>query len=157
MQDRILSRCIPEPNSGCWLWLGTVNVSNGYGYVSMGKRNSIRLAHRASYEAFKGPIANGLHIDHLCRTKICVNPDHLEAVTQQVNNQRQSHPGKYVGVTHCVNGHPFDETNTYKRPTGGRACETCRRAVNAAWNAANRERRNQTARASRARMKAARP
>jgi hypothetical protein len=154
MRDAILSRSIPEPTSGCWLWLGIANAKNGYGYAPLGRRGCTRLSHRLSYEVFVGPIPPGLHIDHRCSTKLCVNPDHLEAVTQQVNNQRQRHSNQFRSVTACVNGHPFDADNTYLRPTGGRACKTCIAQRSAAWSANNRSRRAAHTRAYRARRKA---
>ena len=76
---------IPEPNSGCILWLGKLS-SNGYGHYFAQRRSCI--AHRFAYEAAVGAIAPGLQIDHLCRTRCCVNPLHLEAVTPQVNTLR---------------------------------------------------------------------
>lgn len=66
----------------CWLWTA-VTLPNGYGLVTINKRKI--YVHRWSYEATKGPIPDGLVIDHLCRVRNCVNPDHLEAVTNQVN------------------------------------------------------------------------
>jgi hypothetical protein len=80
------ARCIPEPNSGCWLWLLAID-SSGYGRGEfVGKKDR---AHRLSYQAFKGAIPDGLTIDHLCRNKCCVNPDHLDAVTLTENIRRR--------------------------------------------------------------------
>lgn len=79
---------IPEPNSGCWLWFGAT-TERGYGVVVANGR-SIR-AHRISYETAKGQIPEGLVLDHLCRVHCCVNPDHLEAVTQLENVRRGLH------------------------------------------------------------------
>ncbi len=138
MRAAILARAIPEPNSGCWLWIGSMNPVTGYGYASTGHRGSSRLAHRVAYEAFVGPIPDGLHIDHRCRMRLCVNPDHLEAVTQQVNNQRQRHSNGFANATSCVNGHAFDAINTYHRPTGGRSCKTCMAERSARWYRASR-------------------
>lgn len=70
-----------EPNSGCWLWSG---ADNGVGY---GKFRG-RYAHRISWEMHKGPIPDGMHIDHLCRVRCCVNPEHLEPVTNRENARR---------------------------------------------------------------------
>ncbi len=103
--DRILARSIPEPNTGCWLW-------EGYGKYGLIRVNGKHvLAHRAAYEAFIGPIPDGMHIDHLCRTPSCVNPAHLEPVTQRENVQRGTY-GRDLR-THCTRGHELTDENTY--------------------------------------------
>lgn len=76
--DDFESKCIPEPNSGCWFWLGCLSL--GYGVYRD------RPAHRVSYELYNGPIPVGMVIDHKCETKCCVNPHHLQAVTSQENS-----------------------------------------------------------------------
>lgn len=72
---------IPEPNSGCWLWLGDLD-RKGYGELNLGTgisgKRKRRGAHIVGYELERGPVPEGLELDHLCRTPICVNPDHLE-------------------------------------------------------------------------------
>jgi len=73
---------MPEPNSGCWLWLGSIS-KKGYGKGPNG-----RHAHRTIFEHYKGPIPNKLELDHKCRVRSCVNPDHLEPVTTKVNVHR---------------------------------------------------------------------
>ena len=76
----------PHMSDGCWLWMASKRNSKGYGqFWADGK---IVPAHRWAYEQFKGPIPDGLQIDHLCRTPACVNPAHLEAVTAKENNNR---------------------------------------------------------------------
>lgn len=142
LPETFWSRCIPEPNSGCWLWTGMVHGSGGYGSMSLGYRKRCR-AHRFSYEALVGPIPTGLVIDHLCRNVICVNPMHLEAVTIRVNTLRGIGPfAVKAAKTHCVRGHEFNETNTLVRPKG-RECIACSRIRAGISNAARSERNKQ--------------
>lgn len=100
----------------CWLWTGHC-WQNGYGAIANQKRD--HLAHRVGYELLVGPIPEGLQLDHLCRNRRCVNPAHLEPVTNQENRRRYT-----VLITHCPKGHPYDETNTYVR-LGKRNCRIC--------------------------------
>lgn len=98
------------------------------GYVRIGLSNPRRWTtqHRYAYEEAYGPLPEGLHVDHLCRNKACMEPTHLEAVTPGENNAR----AKAV-ITHCPHGHEYTEENTYRRPgSGHRDCKTCRRARN---------------------------
>lgn len=119
---------MPEPNSGCWLWLGGVTRA-GYGQISV-RHN--RAAHRVSYETFIGPIPAGLVIDHKCRTRSCINPLHLEPVTPTENTRR----GWPVTKTHCKRGHALTEDNLYSHLHGWRQCATCKRAHVARYKAA---------------------
>lgn len=83
--ERFATKYLVEPNSGCWLWTAYC-MPSGYGQLKAGK--GMKYAHRLSYEHFKGTIPEDLEIDHLCRTRCCVNPDHLEAVPHAVNMSR---------------------------------------------------------------------
>ena len=111
----------------CWPWLGYIQP-NGYARFRLNGR--MVAAHRVAYELLLGPIPEGLHIDHLCRVRHCENPYHMEPVTQGVNTLRGY--GLFAinaRKTHCVRGHPFDETNTFISQ-GGRQCRQCSRMRN---------------------------
>ena len=124
--ERFDDRWMPEPMSGCWLWIRGTD-KNGYGgFVS--QVTSSRQAHRVAYERWVGPVPPGLDLDHLCRTPSCVNPEHLEAVTHRVNCLRGRSPAaRAARTTHCPQGHPYDEANTGRYPNGHRRCRTCHR------------------------------
>ena len=125
--ERFLGRIQPDAG-GCWLWAGGLN-GYGYGQFSMG-RGVNALAHRLSYALFAAPLKPGLTIDHLCRNRGCVNPDHLEQVTGVVNTLRGfGAPAQNARRDACVNGHLFTEENVYRRRdrNGGRECRECRR------------------------------
>ncbi len=92
-----------DKSDSCWNWTGLISIY-GYGVFYDGKRTI--HAHRFSYELHKRKIPKGLVVDHLCRNRKCVNPDHLEAVTQRVNILRgESHQAKNARKTHCIRGH----------------------------------------------------
>lgn len=118
---------------GCWIWYGQKNES-GYGVYRR------KGAHRAVYEEFIGTIPLGLELDHLCKQKNCVNPNHLEPVTRAENMSRVdfSNHGKHLAEaqrrkTHCPQGHPYIPENIYYEKTpyrGGiaRRCKICQNA-----------------------------
>jgi hypothetical protein len=120
--DRFYSFISPEPNTGCWIWMGSCG-NGGYGGFYINRRRLI--AHRIGYELLVGRIPKGLEIDHRCRVRCCVNPDHLEPVTRKENIRRGL---RGILTTHCPRGHEYNESNTYwkKTPTGrGRHCKAC--------------------------------
>lgn len=113
----------PEPMSGCYLWMGADNQV-GYGQMTINGRRV--LAHRLSYEMYKGPIPDGLELDHKCRVRCCVNPDHLEPVTRRENVMRGQSPTRFnAEKTHCKRGHEFTIENTKIEPPNHRSCRTC--------------------------------
>lgn len=108
----------------CWVW-NRGRDRDGYGRLwANGK--AAQLAHRVSFEVFKGEIPYGLELDHTCQNRACVNPDHLEPVTHAINMKRQS---PRTAKTHCKNGHERNARNTREtvRPNGRvhRACRIC--------------------------------
>lgn len=119
---------------GCWEWTAHRNAGHGYGLISSGSRPAVPLlAHRVAWELTNGLIPDGMVIDHLCRNRGCVRPDHLEAVTTGLNNVRALQ-GPGADGSKCVNGHEFNEANTRIRTNGARACRACDRArVNASY------------------------
>ena len=122
--ERFAAKLLPR-ESGCIEWVGG-KTAGGYG--TFAKRTTRgteqkELAHRWAYEQAVGPIPEGLDIDHLCRNRACVNPEHLEPVTRAENIRRAAEV-----KTACPAGHPYSEENTYVRPgTTHRKCRTCAR------------------------------
>lgn len=112
---RFLKKVNPNYETGCWEWTGAKN-NHGYGQQCIDKKNY--LAHRLSYTYYVGSIGDGLTVDHLCCNPGCVNPKHLEAVTQSVNMLRS-----FGARTHCLYGHRWTEENIGAR---GR-CKACAR------------------------------
>lgn len=121
-----------EPMSGCWLWDGSTD-SKGYGQFRDPISNKNLRAHRVSYEINKGVIPIGLELDHLCRNRCCVNPDHLEPVTHRINNLRgNSVSANNSKKTNCPNGHAYDLANTRINVDGSRKCKHCDRIMHEA-------------------------
>lgn len=128
----IQENSIPEPNTGCWLWTGS-SYGQGYGAYSSGGR-TVR-AHRLAYEAFVGKIPEGLTIDHLCRVRCCVNPQHLEPVTMGVNVLRgESFSARQKRQTHCFRGHSLSGENLRVDRGSLRICVACKRISRLVWN-----------------------
>lgn len=97
--DRLYDKCIPEPNSGCWLWLGAIlkdrDGRDSYGVIGAGHQDQgIMLAHRASWICHWGPIPHGLVVRHKCDNKLCVNPEHLQLGTYADNNNDMKIKGR---------------------------------------------------------------
>ena len=117
LEERFLDKVKAEPNSGCWIWMGS-RLRTGYGLLGAGGKYGKTLrAHRVAYVIYRGSIPAGLELDHLCRVRACVNPWHLELVTRKENLNRGMHP---LHVAHrigtCLRGHELN---------GRRRCLIC--------------------------------
>ena len=123
LEERFWSKVNRGGLNECWEW------SAGVGWNQYGRfwcNGKTLKAHRVSYEMLVGPIPKGLTIDHLCSNPRCVNPAHMEPVTMRENVMRGDTPAaRNASKTSCVNGHPFDETNTYITSLGNRFCRAC--------------------------------
>ena len=140
-------RCVPlverifcrvEIAGECWVWTGPQTTS-GYGKLNLDWKT--RVTHRVVYEMLVGAVPIGLQLDHLCRNRLCVRPSHLEPVTGRENVIRgisgEILRRRHHAITHCPQGHAYDEKNTYRWKTS-RVCITCRNARVKAFKAARR-------------------
>lgn len=139
-------------HSACWYWDGGYTPA-GYGQLRLPSRKH-KLAHRLAYELLVGPIPEGLQLDHLCRIRGCVNPEHLRVVTSRENLLA---PGARTlaalnsAKTSCPRGHAYNDENTYVDVTGRRHCKSCNRDVN---RENQRRKRNSAREAARSRAAA---
>lgn len=135
LEERLWNKIEPEPNSGCWIFIGARLRGNSYGILARGgghTRGNI-TAHRAAYEIYRGEIPEGLEPDHRCRLRPCANPWHLELVTRRINFLRGHHPNALTSASNiCRRGHPLTAANT-KFHGNRRQCREC-------YNAAMRKR-----------------
>ncbi len=132
---------------GCWIWhaskSGLPDWEVRYGLFYDGRR--LVMAHKWSYETFVGPVPEGLVLDHTCRRSLCVNPEHLEPVTQKANLHRSpTFQALNAAKECCPAGHPYDEKNTRLKKSKGitrRVCRACEAEYDAARRAARRKER----------------
>ncbi|KII26713.1 hypothetical protein M707_26225 [Arthrobacter sp. AK-YN10] len=140
--------------NGCWEWQKSLSVRGGYAQMMLSiepKKPQLFSGHRASWLAFKGDIAEGLHLDHLCRNHKCVNPDHLEPVTLVENSVRGGVAREGMNVLtplkECRHGHPMTGDNLYAFTStqhGPRViCNSCRKASAKRANEKIKHRRRQ--------------
>lgn len=121
--------CVDSPTDTCWHWLA-YKSKEGYGYVNIGRSSfkHVFTAHRAAWILTYGTIDSALTLDHLCRNPSCVNPAHMEQVSNRVNILRgNGASAQNARKTHCPQGHAYSESNTTLRQNGDRRCLTCQR------------------------------
>jgi hypothetical protein len=131
LHERLFTKIQITPT--CWLWIGNTH-RNGYGSIKISQK--MKLAHRVMYELFVSPIPLGLELDHLCRTRNCVNPEHLESVSRTENMLRGQKARTLPSF--CSRGHEYTPENTSValNPRRHRVCRTCKNArERAAWRA----------------------
>ena len=125
LPEKVAAKIMPVED-GCWLWTASLRL-NGYGQMQWDGKN--HGAHRLVYELLVGPIPPGLEVDHLCRVRSCVNPDHMEPVTHQENSARGLRGRLSTPKTHCPRNHPYSRENLYVHPTSGApVCRACKKA-----------------------------
>jgi hypothetical protein len=125
LEQRFWSKVDRRGDDECWPWTAGRLPGSDYGQFWVASAGQNVGAHRVAYELLVGPIPEGAYLDHLCRNHPCVNPAHLEPVTCQENLLRgETHAAANASKTHCPEGHPYDETNTYHMG-GRRICRTC--------------------------------
>ncbi|MEU6674857.1 HNH endonuclease signature motif containing protein [Streptomyces sp. NPDC046925] len=131
---------------GCWIYTGRIR-EDGYADIRDAATDRTTMAHRVTYEAFIGPIPEGLQLDHLCRNRRCVFPWHLEPVTARENLRRTptSWVARFGERDHCDKGHELTPENTQfghrfrnGRKVVYRICATCKRAYYKAWRASRK-------------------
>ena len=130
LTDRFVARFHAKTTrhpSGCIEWAAS-RQPNGYGQFFA--EGHMLKAHRVAWRLAHGrDVAAGMVLDHLCRNRACVNPEHLEEVTQRVNLLRgDTVTARNAAAKTCAQGHPYDEANTGRRSNGDRLCRTCKRS-----------------------------
>ena len=111
-------------NEGCWIWKAG-KQTDGYGKMWLEETKKHVLTHRFSYELLKGVIPKHKELDHLCRNRICCNPEHLEVVTHKINGTRGIFPNSLK--TYCKHGHKLIGNNVIINKKGHRNCRECKR------------------------------
>jgi hypothetical protein len=147
--QRLYAKVVIDPATGCHLWQGHIG-KDGYGRFSLSRFQKSVATHRWTFEQANGPIPPGLVIDHLCRVRHCVNPAHMESVTNTENLLRgDGAAAKNARKTHCKRGHPLEGDNLVSvcTPTGvARQCRICR-GLRSRINGLRRQARNAERRA----------
>ena len=138
LAKRLEARVERVPFSGCWIWMGWT-VPQGYGITLVDGVQT--KAHRLSWQIANGSAPGSLFVCHRCDVPECINPEHLFLGTDGDNTRDAASKGRLwqQKVTHCPQGHPYDEPNTYVQPRGWRSCKACNRtAARNLWRRKNR-------------------
>lgn len=145
------AKIIPCPMTGCWLWVGGCTTG---GYGTLGAAHRMWLAHRFVYTELIGAIPSGLELDHRCKVRCCVNPTHLEPVTNEENRKRSPTNACALNAakTICKRGHSLSDAIIRANPNGRRmrVCRECNRLDCRARISQNSARRREKRKASRA-------
>src|SRR3970040_2061118 len=135
LPKRFWDKVRKDAKTGCWKWIAA-STGNGYGQFTWENRQ--QGAHRVAYSSLVGKIPEGLELDHLCRTRLCVNPSHLEAVTRKVNHSRSdiTQSALLAKRTQCSNGHEYKEGSfririDNRQGKRSRVCISCERMYSA--------------------------
>lgn len=129
LRERFWEKANKNGPLGCWVWTAS-KMNGGYGQVIImnGKRGRPVPAHRVAWELANGAIPDGKYLDHLCRNRACVNPAHLQPVSNAENILRGVSPSATnKRKTHCIHGHKLTEDNIYRPPKRPhtRQCRSC--------------------------------
>jgi HNH endonuclease len=129
-REGLLTLVSVSAETECWNWKLSLDKDGYPQWSAMYRRLGTNRAHRVFYTLLKGPIPEGLELDHTCKNRMCVNPAHLDPVTSKVNSERGGNFGREQ--THCMRGHEFSPENTYVFPpgtrhAGQRLCRECNR------------------------------
>lgn len=129
------SKYIPVPESGCWIWIGRLCRCD---YAQVQIAGVRKMAHRAAYELFVGPIPDDMDLDHVCRVRCCVNPSHLRPLTHKENILCGAGlTAKHAKKTHCIRGHPLSGPNLrFCENKNERVCRQCNKDNARAWRLA---------------------
>jgi hypothetical protein len=133
LEQRIRESSVIDPITGCWNWTKELSKPQGYARMVIGSRadqtRRDTYGHRVSYEVFRRKIPDGMVIDHVCRNRACVNPEHLRLVALGQNTLENSLSTSAINAqkTYCIRNHPLFGDNLYISPEGGRQCRTCTR------------------------------